>query len=67
VVSLDDLMLRRVRLGLLLPEGARVHLPRIALMCSELLGWDENRWQQEQEAYLKVVRECYSLPQQENT
>ncbi|NWJ46369.1 MAG: glycerol-3-phosphate dehydrogenase/oxidase [Chloroflexi bacterium] len=62
VVHLDDLLLRRVRLGLLLPEGGVQHLARIRDICQPELGWDDSRWQQEEAAYLKLWRECYSLP-----
>ena len=53
VVHLEDLLLRRVRLGLLLPEGGREHLPRIRALCQQELGWDERRWVEEEAAYLE--------------
>ncbi|MEW5986520.1 MAG: glycerol-3-phosphate dehydrogenase/oxidase [Chloroflexota bacterium] len=62
VVHLDDLLLRRVRLGLLLPNGASTHLPRIRQICQDELGWDDGRWQAEETAYLSLWRRCYSLP-----
>ena len=62
VVHLDDLLLRRVRLGHLLPEGGRALLPRVRAICQPELGWDDARWQQEQTAYLDLWRTCYSLP-----
>lgn len=63
VLHLDDLMLRRTRLGLLLPEGARAELPRIRALCQPLLGWDDARWAQEEAEYLALHRRCYSLPE----
>lgn len=33
VVHLEDLLLRRVRLGLFLPQGGRALLPQIRAMC----------------------------------
>ena len=62
VLHLDDLLLRRVRLGHLLPEGGKEHLPRIRAICQPELGWDDARWQAEEAAYLQLWHTCYSLP-----
>ena len=62
VVHLHDLLLRRVRLGLLLPHGGKAHLPTIRTLCPAELGWTDERWQQEEDAYLTLVRTNYSLP-----
>jgi len=62
VVHLDDLLLRRVRLGLLLPEGGATHLPAIRAICQPELGWDDARWQAEEATYRELIRHCYSLP-----
>ncbi|MES1937580.1 glycerol-3-phosphate dehydrogenase/oxidase [Salinisphaera hydrothermalis] len=51
VVHLDDLMLRRTRLGLLLAEGGRDVLDRIAPLCRDALGWDAERWRTERARY----------------
>ncbi|HSW40978.1 MAG TPA: glycerol-3-phosphate dehydrogenase/oxidase [Patescibacteria group bacterium] len=51
VVHLDDLLLRRVRLGLLLPGGGVAHLPRIRSIVAPELGWDDARWAAEEAAY----------------
>lgn len=64
VVHLHDLLLRRVRIGILLPNGASEHMPRIRSICQEELGWDDDRWSCEQTAYLKLWEESYSLPDQ---
>ena len=50
---LDDLLLRRTRLGLLLPRGGEAELERIGVVCREELGWDEPRWQSERAAWLE--------------
>jgi len=50
VQHLDDLLLRRVRLGLLLPNGARDLLPRIRRTVQPELGWDDQRWEAEEKA-----------------
>ena len=62
VVHLEDLLLRRVRLGLVLPDGGKAHLSRIRAICQGELGWDDARWEQEEESYLALVRTHYGLP-----
>ena len=62
VVHLDDLLLRRVRLGLLLPDGARDLLPDVRKTCQAELGWDDARWESEADAYLRTWRDCYHVP-----
>ncbi|MGQ7818505.1 glycerol-3-phosphate dehydrogenase/oxidase [Metapseudomonas furukawaii] len=62
VLHLDDLLLRRTRIGLLLAEGGRAELPRIRALCQPLLGWDDARWADEEDHYLTLWRRCYSLP-----
>jgi glycerol-3-phosphate dehydrogenase len=62
VVHLDDLLLRRVRLGLLLPNGGSAHLPAIRRLCQPELGWSDEKWEQEEEVYLALIHACYSLP-----
>jgi len=51
VVHLDDLLLRRVRLGLLLPGGGAAHLAHIRSLVTPELGWDDARWAAEEAAY----------------
>jgi glycerol-3-phosphate dehydrogenase len=62
VVHLEDLLLRRTRLGVLLPEGGASHLPRIRQICQAELGWDDARWEVEEAAYRALVQTHYSLP-----
>jgi glycerol-3-phosphate dehydrogenase len=62
VVHLDDLLLRRTRLGLLLPRGGRDILDRTGAICREELGWDEARWRDEAARYERLWAERYSLP-----
>ncbi len=60
VVHLQDLLLRRTRLGLLLRGGGVDHLPRIRAICQGELGWDDARWASEQAAYLALWQQHYS-------
>jgi glycerol-3-phosphate dehydrogenase len=62
VQKLEDLMLRRSRLGLLLKDGGRAELPRIAQICRQELGWDAARWAQEEAQYLALWQSNYSVP-----
>lgn len=61
VVYLDDLMLRRTRLGLLLKEGGAEHFNTIKqIALSE--GWTQARWASEQARYSQIWHTYYSLP-----
>lgn len=62
VMHLDDLLLRRVRLGLLLPKGGALLLPRIRQICQPELGWSDEKWVAEENAYLALIQQAYSLP-----
>ncbi|MDN5565795.1 MAG: glycerol-3-phosphate dehydrogenase/oxidase [Psychrobacter sp.] len=64
VIHLDDLLLRRTRLGLILPHGAMIPLisPRIEQICQQELGWNEQKWQQEVSRYKALWQRYYHLP-----
>ena len=62
VVHLEDLLLRRTRLGLLLRGGGVEFLPRIRTICQAALGWNDANWDAEQAAYLRLWQKHYSLP-----
>jgi len=62
VVHLEDLLLRRTRLGVLLSEGGAAHLPRIRQICQPELGWDDARWEVEEAAFRALLQAHYSLP-----
>jgi glycerol-3-phosphate dehydrogenase len=59
VVHLDDLLLRRLRLGLLLPEGGISLLEGIRSIVQVALGWSDIRWQQEADAYIQLWQRAY--------
>jgi glycerol-3-phosphate dehydrogenase len=62
IVHLEDLLLRRVRLGLLLPQGGLEQMPRIATIVKSELGWNELRWEQELQDYQTLLQSHYSVP-----
>ena len=62
VHHLDDLMLRRTRLGNVLPQGGVDILAQVESLCTPFLSWDEARWQEERERYLQIWQDYYSLP-----
>jgi glycerol-3-phosphate dehydrogenase len=65
VAHLDDLLLRRARLGLLLPRGGAEQLPRIRAIVQPELGWEDARWESEEAAYKALIATAYSLPPRE--
>lgn len=62
VIHLDDLLLRRTRLGLLLEHGGEQLFDQLQQMFAELRGWDAQLWQQEVERYRNIWASYYSLP-----
>ncbi len=64
VIHLDDLLLRRTRLGLTLPDGAAAEMDRIRSACQEEIGWDDARWQNEAGAYRALWRWAYAPPEE---
>lgn len=60
VVHLDDLLLRRARIGLLLPEGGKSVLSRVRQIVQSELGWSDSRWEKEETRYWKIWRTSYS-------
>lgn len=60
VQHLDDLLLRRVRLGLLLPDGGMAWMERIRAIVQPELGWDDVRWDEEVQAYRQTWQRFYS-------
>ncbi len=62
VVHLDDLMLRRTRLGLLLKNGGEEVLDDVRGIAAEVRGWSDEQWRAERERYLSVISSYYSVP-----
>ncbi len=62
VIHLDDLLLRRTRLGLLVAHGGLALLEQVRELCQSRLAWDDQRWAEEQQRYLAIYQQFYSLP-----
>ena len=60
IAHLDDLLLRRVRLGLLLKGGGRNLLERIRVIVQPELGWEDDRWVQEAARYVDLWDRAYA-------
>jgi glycerol-3-phosphate dehydrogenase len=59
VVHLDDLLLRRVRLGLFLPRGGLDLIEPVRAIIQPELGWDDLRWEGEVRRYANLWEKCY--------
>ena len=62
VLHLDDLLLRRTRLGLLLPRGGEAYFVAIRQLCQPRLGWSDEHWQQEEQRYRALWQRHHGLP-----
>ncbi len=64
VIHLDDLLLRRARIGLIIPNGAMTPpiSERIQRLCQQELGWNDAKWQQEAKRYHNLWHRYYHLP-----
>ncbi|MFW6414814.1 MAG: FAD-dependent oxidoreductase [Thermodesulfobacteriota bacterium] len=60
VNHLEDLLLRRTRLGILLPQGGSSVLEPVLDICRQELGWDKERAEREKTAYLQLWEDYYS-------
>ena len=63
VRHLSDLMLRRVRIGLLTPSGGARHLDRIQGLCAPVMPWDKARWEKERDSYHELWKTKYAPPE----
>lgn len=62
IVHLDDLLLRRVRLGILAPQGGAQFCEQIKSTVQTELDWDDRRWNAELSRYSQLWKKCYDLP-----
>jgi hypothetical protein len=63
VRHLSDLLLRRVRIGLLTPRGGKAYFRRIQKLCKPVLPWSRKQWKQEIKMYIDQWKYAYSLPE----
>lgn len=63
IMHLDDLLLRRFRLGILLPEGGKDRLPELKTVLQSKLCWDDARWEDETKRYIRIVQTAHGLPE----
>ncbi|MEK9711289.1 MAG: glycerol-3-phosphate dehydrogenase C-terminal domain-containing protein, partial [Thalassolituus sp.] len=64
VVHLDDLLLRRTRIGLLVPQGGLTHTERLRTLLQPVLGWSDDQWEAEVSRYREIWERYYWLPAQ---
>lgn len=62
VRHLSDLLLRRLRIGLLTPRGGMEHIERVRRLCGTSLPWNDLRWEDEIAMYYGIWERAYSLP-----
>ena len=62
VQHLDDLLLRRTRLGMCLPRGGDDLYPALKALFATERHWDDQRWETEITRYEAIWNSYYSLP-----
>jgi len=63
VQHLDDLLLRRFRLGIVLPDGGQSLLNQLKALLQEQFGWNDERWEDETKRYCNILKVSHGLPQ----
>jgi glycerol-3-phosphate dehydrogenase len=62
VQHLDDLLLRRTRLGMCLADGGAEIFAPLQVICQAELGWDSQQWQSELNRYQDIWQRFYYFP-----
>ncbi len=62
VVNLDDLMLRRTRIGLYLRQGGTEFQAQIKSICQQEMSWDDKTWNEQWQRYSDLWSKYYSVP-----
>lgn len=63
VLHLDDLLLRRTRIGLLRQDGGASLYDELKPLCQRYLHWDDTRFEEEWQRYLEIYqRDSQALP-----
>jgi glycerol-3-phosphate dehydrogenase len=60
--DLDDLLLRRSRLGLVAPHGGRQAVQAAAPLLQDWMGWDSDRWRREMRDYAARWHRSFRVP-----
>ena len=63
VIHLSDLLMRRTRLGLTLPQGGLLLMDQIRSLTAAELGWNNAHWQAEMTAYTNLWQTYYNPSQ----
>jgi glycerol-3-phosphate dehydrogenase len=66
-LSVDDVLARRMRLAMALPDRGASIAPRVAALLGAELGWDGDRQRREVDAYLASASRAYDVPGQPPT
>lgn len=62
VKHLDDLLLRRTRIGLFQHQGGVEFSEKIKAVCQQELNWSDEQWNSEWARYQDIWQQYYSLP-----
>ncbi len=62
VVYLDDLLLRRTRVGQFLTQGGIEYQEILKEICQQEMHWSDDQWQQQWARYQKIWMHSYSVP-----
>jgi glycerol-3-phosphate dehydrogenase len=62
IEHLDDLLLRRFRLGILLPDGVTSLLSRLRPLIQSSLGWGDGRWFDEIGRFERIREIAHAIP-----
>jgi len=64
ICHLDDLLLRRFRIGILLPDGGIGLIPKLKAQVQDSLDWNDEQWAKEVDRYEQILEVAHGLPPQ---
>ncbi len=67
VMHLQDLMLRRTRLGFVLGDGGLGLMDKVRTHCQPVLAWDDRQWELEENEYRRQWHANYAPPMREES
>tara|TARA_B100000315_G_C14595477_1_gene598840 strand:- start:5668 stop:7269 length:1602 start_codon:yes stop_codon:yes gene_type:complete len=59
-VHLEDILLRRIRIGLLLPKGGEKFMQQIRAIVQPEMEWNDSQWDSERSSYMQLWKKYYS-------